>query len=421
MTTRKKTRRKIRGTSKKKTSKKWRVSFLALALIGLLAVVGIAGYWISSSRSTAPSAKTPLFETRIGQPKPPRAGTRIFEVYPSKGTEAKVKQTDRAIYEALLALNVRVDDVVFKSVSTKRSAKEEWTFSEMEIRVSGKTLHERIRETLSKRLSRVLPTSSVRFIHRAKNKTVTEISVNGRPTHRLIFITTRKETPTVSRQRLPLVAIIVDDLGYDKNMAWKFLELDGIQSFSVLPNSPFQKSIASAIHEVGREVLLHLPMEPLEYPLVDPGGGALLSSMSQDELVDQLERDLDEVPFVVGVNNHMGSKLTQDPITMRWVFSVLKKHKLFFIDSFTNPNSSCALVAERLQLRFARRQVFLDHVQDETAIRFQLKRLLSIAKARGQAIGIAHPYALTLDVLRQELPRINKEANLVAVSKLIDS
>ena len=104
-----------------------------------------------------------------------------------------------------------------------------------------------------------------------------------------------------------MVAIIIDDLGYDENLASKFLALDGVMSFSVLPRSPFQKCIASTIHHGGRDVLVHLPMEPVEYPDVDPGPGALLSSMAPDDLLDQLRKNLDAVPIAVGVNNHMGS------------------------------------------------------------------------------------------------------------------
>ena len=121
----------------------------------------------------------------------------------------------------------------------------------------------------------------------------------------------------------PLVAIIIDDMGFDYGMASKFLKLKSPFAFSVLPHSPFQKKIASSAHEQGREVLLHLPMEPIEYPETDPGEGALLSTMTPDQLIGQLKRNLNVVPFVVGVNNHMGSKLTQDAARMRQVFTVL--------------------------------------------------------------------------------------------------
>ncbi len=396
MTTRRKTSRKKRAPAKKKASKKKTV------LLSALAIVGLAGYWIYTLVSAGPGVNVPP-----------------FEVYPRTGTEAKVEQIDRGISDALLALNVGVDDVDFRSVTTKKDEKEEWTFSVLEIQAPGDVAQARIKEVFSERLSRAVPSSSLQFSSGPKNETTLSLSVRGRPTHRLVFVTPEKDRRRISKPQRPLVAIIIDDLGYDKNIASKFLGLDALLSFSVLPYSPFQKSIASNAHGSGRDVLLHLPMEPLEYPRVDPGDGTLLSSMGPDELVDKLTKSLDEVPFVGGVNNHMGSKLTQDSAKMRQVFTVLKKRNLFFVDSLTTPRSRCAQLADMLQLKFARRNVFLDNTQEAGAIRLQIKRLLSIAKARGRAIGIAHPHTVTWEVLKQELPRILDEVEIVRVSDLV--
>ena len=187
----------------------------------------------------------------------------------------------------------------------------------------------------------------------------------------------------------------------------------------MLPYSPFQKSIATKIYRSGKDVLLHLPMEPVEFPNVNPGIGALLSSMTPDDLLDQLRKNLDEVPFVVGVNNHMGSRLTQEPAKIRQIFTVLKKRNLFFIDSLTSPRSCCERCAHLLKLKFAQRHIFLDHVQDPKAIRFQIKRLVGVARKVGYAIGIGHPYPTTLEVLREELPNIRNQVNFVRVSELV--
>jgi hypothetical protein len=228
-----------------------------------------------------------------------------------------------------------------------------------------------------------------------------------------------EEKDRLPSRTFPKIALIIDDLGYDEEKAQQFLALDGVWTFSVLPHSPFQTKIATAIKQSGRDVLLHLPMEPLAYPKVDPGKGALVTSMTSGELRDMLTRDLAAVPYIVGVNNHMGSKLTQDRTKMSQIFYVLKRHNLFFIDSLTSSLSTCASVARDLDIRFARRHVFLDHVQEATAIRFQIKRLLSFARSHGQAIGIGHPYPVTLQILREELPKIREEFELVPVSELV--
>ncbi len=246
-----------------------------------------------------------------------------------------------------------------------------------------------------------------------------DIETETKQIDRCIRDAPEKEPMASPLSRLPKVAIIIDDLGYNEEVASKFLALDGVMSFSVLPCSPFHKSIAASIHQSGRDVLLHLPMEPIEYPQIDPGGGALLSSMMPDDLLDQLRKNLDAVPFAVGVNNHMGSRLTQDPAKMRQIFTILKKRDLFFVDSLTTPRSCCQEAARLLKVRFAKRQVFLDHVQDPSAIRFQIKRLLSIAREHGKAIGIGHPYPITWEVLNEELRHIKNEVELVRVSELV--
>jgi polysaccharide deacetylase 2 family uncharacterized protein YibQ len=135
--------------------------------------------------------------------------------------------------------------------------------------------------------------------------------------------------------KLPKVAIIIDDLGYDKKIAEKFLELDATFTFAILPFSPFQKKIANRAHDKGIEVMLHLPMEPEEYPRVDPGPGTLLTTMTPDQLISQLQKDLDTLPSIKGVNNHMGSKLTAESSQLYQIFSILKKRGLFFVDSRT--------------------------------------------------------------------------------------
>ncbi len=346
----------------------------------------------------------------------------LFETTPSP-VETKAKEIDQCIYNTLLALNIPPGDVIFKTVEPKKDRGEIWSFSELEIRLPATLRHDNVKEALLAGLSGRIPKKSIRFALGSQQELILDLSVNARHTHRLVFVKPKereKKPVTPPPSSLPRVAIIIDDLGYDEKLASKFLALDGIMSFSVLPHSPFQKSIAATIRRSGRDVLLHLPMEPVEYPLINPGAGALLSSMTPDDLLDQLRRNLDAVPFAVGVNNHMGSKLTQDPAKMRQIFTVLKRRDLFFIDSLTGPGSYCRQAARLLKLRFAQRHVFLDHIQDTNTIRFQIKRLISIAKKHGKAIGIGHPYPATWEALNKELPNIKKQVKLVRVSELVE-
>jgi polysaccharide deacetylase 2 family uncharacterized protein YibQ len=227
-----------------------------------------------------------------------------------------------------------------------------------------------------------------------------------------------KPVPEIPKE-LPKIAIIIDDIGYDKEIVEKFLGLDAIFTFSILPYSPFQKSIARSVHSKGFDVMLHLPMEPNEYPMVNPGPGALLTSMSPDQLINQLDRDLDSVPFIQGVNNHMGSKMTTVSTQLYQIFSVLKKRKLFFIDSRTTTETLCKPSAQLLQVPFAQKDVFLDHIQKPDFIRKQIYRLIHIANSHGEAIGIAHPHDVTYNVLRELLPELKKKAILVHASDVV--
>jgi polysaccharide deacetylase 2 family uncharacterized protein YibQ len=230
--------------------------------------------------------------------------------------------------------------------------------------------------------------------------------------------------PPVPPERPPLkkpprVAIIIDDIGHDRPIAEKFIGLNAALTLSILPHSPHQEAIARIARARGVEIMLHLPMEPQEYPEVNPGPGALFTSMSPDELLAALDENLKAVPHVRGVNNHMGSKLTAHSEQLYQVFTVLKRRGLFFVDSRTTDASVCQPSARLLQLPFAQRDVFLDHVQDAAFIRRQIRELVRLAANKGEALGIAHPHPTTYSVLKEMLPELRQQVELVPASRLV--
>jgi len=218
---------------------------------------------------------------------------------------------------------------------------------------------------------------------------------------------------------LPLVAIIIDDMGFDKGLAMAFATLDPHITMAILPGSPFGKVIANRLYVRDVEIMLHLPMEPVQYPEVDPGPGALMADMPPDLLLETLRRNLDSIPHIRGVNNHMGSRLTTLSDQMRQVFTVLKKRDLFFIDSVTAAHSMCGPSARLFKLAFARRDVFLDNVQEQAYITGQLEELIRISQRHGTAIGIGHPYPATLKTLKAVLPDLYKKVRIVRASELV--
>jgi polysaccharide deacetylase 2 family uncharacterized protein YibQ len=225
--------------------------------------------------------------------------------------------------------------------------------------------------------------------------------------------------PTELPSGRPRVALVIDDLGYDLPMAEAFFNLNVPLTAAVLPFSPHKNEVVAAARRHGRPVMLHLPMEPEEYPRVDPGPGALLTSMSPDELLAQLREDLQDVPTAIGVNNHMGSRLTQDADRLNQVFSVLRERGLFFIDSRTTDKTRGYQSARLLNVPFAQRDVFLDHRQEPEFIRRQIEVLIRRAEENGQAVGIGHPHPVTLEVLREQLPQMRRRVDLVPASSLV--
>jgi polysaccharide deacetylase 2 family uncharacterized protein YibQ len=224
---------------------------------------------------------------------------------------------------------------------------------------------------------------------------------------------------TPDKKQLPQVTIIIDDLGYDRKLAEKLSQLDAVLTFSILPHSPFQESIANSAKARGFEIMLHLPMEPIEYPSVNPGPGTLLTSMTPDQLIHQLKEDLKAVPYIKGVNNHMGSKMTAESSRLYQIFSVLKERNLYFIDSRTTSQTLCKPSARLFQIPFAQRDVFLDHLQDAEFIRKQIKELIRVAQHNGYAVGIGHPHLITINILREMLPELQKKVKLVPASEIV--
>jgi len=201
-------------------------------------------------------------------------------------------------------------------------------------------------------------------------------------------------------------AIIVDDLGTDMALVNSLLEIGEPLTYSVLPHQTYSRAIAEILRSQDQEVMLHLPMEPLDYPRKAPGKGALLSSMGRDELISELEADVHSFFPFAGVNNHMGSLLTEDRMRMDWVMDYLSQYNLFFIDSLTTPRSIALESARARGIRCTSRDIFLDNEQGVKATIAQIERLGTLALKKGAAIGICHPYPTTIQALSESLPRL---------------
>jgi len=220
-------------------------------------------------------------------------------------------------------------------------------------------------------------------------------------------------------KRSARIAIIVDDMGLSMEPARQVGSIEADLTFSILPMRPHSTDVADYLHGEGKEILLHLPMQGNGK---DPGPGALYADMTRAEIVAIVKDDLRSVPYISGVNNHMGSVVTTDDAIMRLVYTELKGNGLFFIDSLTTNKSVCRRVAQDIGLAFNARDVFLDNEKSYTYIRSQIDKLISIAMKHSEAIGICHPYPETIATLKREIPRIKELGiEIVRVSTLVNS
>jgi uncharacterized protein len=225
-----------------------------------------------------------------------------------------------------------------------------------------------------------------------------------------------------SFEKTVLVAIVIDDLGQDAKQAKEVITLPGKITIAVLPGLAQSKNIAELAGKSGREVLLHLPMEPLKNHEKTRSPGTLSADMTPMAFLNTVSDDVESVPGAIGVNNHEGSALTENREAMKFLMAELKARNLFFLDSLTNPKSVAYATAKEFGMKAARRDVFLDNDSDHAAsIRKQLDELVEIARTHGKAIGIGHPHPITLSELRKWLVETDTRGiEIVPVSRLMN-
>jgi polysaccharide deacetylase 2 family uncharacterized protein YibQ len=222
------------------------------------------------------------------------------------------------------------------------------------------------------------------------------------------------------QKKTPEIVLILDDVGFDRQPLAPAMSIDPNVNFAVLPNSRNGHDFALALHARGFEVLCHLPMEPEGYPSVSPGSGAVLTTMSDDEIARATRANIGSVPFARGVNNHMGSRATADRRVMTDVLGALPDG-MYFIDSKTTSSSVAGSLAHAMRVKTASRNVFLDDVQSEPEIRKQLASLTHAAEEHGVAVGIGHMYPSTIRVLSEEAPALRaRGVRFVRASAVVD-
>ena len=221
-------------------------------------------------------------------------------------------------------------------------------------------------------------------------------------------------------QSAPRIAIIIDDLGYHLAAGHRAVALPGPVACAILPDTPGSVRLAQAAWQSGKEVLVHLPMQSMHrHGAMEPGSITL--DTTRQGLADTFANALATVPFAVGINGHRGSLLTQHPGHMSWLMEeILMAGGLYFVDSYTTHRSVALRMAAEKGVPSIKRDVFLDSDPAPEMVAREFERLKYLARQRGLAVAIGHPYPETLAFLERAIPGLVEEGiELVPLSELI--
>ena len=224
--------------------------------------------------------------------------------------------------------------------------------------------------------------------------------IAGEPVNELGKMSALERLPTPAFEPLPgkpKIIIIFDDMGVNRRAFERTMQLPGPLTLSFLPYAKDVDQLAARASERGDAVMLHLPMEPRGD--ADPGPHALRMGMTGAAFLRELDWNLSRFDNYVGVNNHMGSRLTQNEAAMKTTLSILKHNNLFFLDSLTTGKSVAREAGAMVGAQVFARDVFLDADGGREPVIKQLALVEQIARETGYAVAIAHPRKDTFDVI----------------------
>ncbi len=332
----------------------------------------------------------------------------------------RIDLLDNAIHSCLFDLGFSKRDILSRESVLRTSGTLSWKASSIELQLPKRTSFSQIKRHMKHDLTHLDRDVSLRFTEGPSQPSTIEVLAGDLLTHNLIF---RRPKVRVPKKKVgPRIAIIIDDIGPSRRGARQVMNLEAPLTLSFFPSSSNSGKLAQEALEKGKEVILHMPMEPKGFPETNPGNGALLMSMTDEELHRQIRENLDTIASVKGVNNHMGSRFMEDEHRVNILMKELKARKLFFLDSRTTANTVGYRTARELGIKTGQRDVFLDNnCYDEADIRKNISELAEIAKNEGKAIGIGHPHPSTIRSLRDMIPMLRERGiEIVPLSHLME-
>lgn len=382
------------------------IGALALVAVGFILFVAVyefvhrptplpEGVTPPSLSIPTPAPQAPLPVTQSAPPGLPNTPILPYET-PVDDFEARTRAVDMAILQALATQGKSQNAIEHKAVETRNHDGQEFYYQNLTVTLTSEVFPFLVE--LRRSLQALAPDATMVTI--SGNPRDIEISILGEATHHL-FLPMAFTSPRPSSQAArPRLVIVIDDLGESLAVARRLVVLPFPVTLSVLPYNTHARAVGLLAREKNLELLLHLPCEPHGYPTVaNSGPGTLRADMTEAQLLQTLDENLAQLPDVDGVNNHMGSRLTEDPRAMTVILRQIRGRGKFFLDSLTTPNSSVREICSRLGLPYYRRQIFLDNTPTERAVLLQLKKAESLAKRTGLAVVIGHPYPATLAAL----------------------
>lgn len=380
------------------------ILFFTLIVAGLLSIAWFA--LKTPTSAPAPVASAPK-ETVPG----PTAKPRQYEAELGSDLEDRVKQVDLAIIQAMRAAGLGMDKLDLQDVELRHHEGRTYHYQELALPSPDdrKAFMEAIRANLTSRAPKAVLSEA------GQDRAM--VTIFGIPTHKLLFAPSH---PVAEPEIIPgpKVAVVIDDVGENMGVLKGLLGLDIPLTYAVWPNASHTDDAISLISRENQDMLVHFPMEPRGYPEVDPGDDALFVGMTKSKITALVARNLNRVPKAIGVNNHMGSRLTEHSPELCAALQVFHDRNLFFLDSLTTPKSVGRICASKIGVPFYERDVFLDNVKDPEAIVLQLRKAERLALKRGHAIAIGHPYRETLAALRSWAKKHDRKITIVSLSSL---
>ena len=394
-----------------------------IAVVGLLVLLGGSFLW----RGMVASPENGVADSLDAKPR--MTASTAFREQVEAHLESAIKQTDFAIVQAMLRCNMPLNAAVTEVTEVRHYATKPYHFQRIRLKVESDPILfiMALRESLRTWAANATIASIAVADSMAPSESLWTISLDSVVTHELVFVTTSQLVQTQpedaprrgSYGAAPRMAIVIDDIGESMVAANALAKLSFPVAFAIWPRSTHARKTAKLGHAAGLEILIHQPTEPMGYPELNPGPGALLTTHNDREIEMRVRDSLTRVPYATGMNNHMGSRFTRDRRAAAAMVRLLKEHGFFVLDSMTHPASVLYAEARLQGIPALKRDVFLDSVPGKGNVLRQLRKAERMARNTGSVVVIGHPLPDTVAALEEWGSQRDTQIAIVKLSSLL--